>query len=218
MNKYAITYTTAPESIPAHLEVIAPDVKTAIEQATANFDKFSSLLITDCGAASEKESLLAKAKRLISKFCNDEYGYRADFSDLTNIDIAYTSVSNSLDEYYDVQVTVDLINYRLITKVDGVVRQSDEYANLETFIDDCLEYLSFDDLVSVADYYLLPGNVCVRECYASADDITFIMHDTYTDTSHDEIVSSRVTGYYYGEPDLGKTTVYMYDLGPTVKK
>ena len=36
---------------------------------------------------------LEKAKELINEYCKSEFGYDADFSDMKNIGIAYTTIT-----------------------------------------------------------------------------------------------------------------------------
>lgn len=53
-------------------------------------------------------------------------------------------------------------------------------------------------------------NTVIRECYAPADDTTFIMKDTYN--AKNELVSMEVVGFYSGEPDKEATKTYMGGL------
>ena len=58
----------------------------------------------------QDQALLEQAKELIDQFCQEEYDSYADFSDLENVGIAYTTVT---DEEIPIQVNVDLVNYRV---------------------------------------------------------------------------------------------------------
>ena len=68
----------------------------------------------------DEEVFLENAKSVINDFCMKEYEHEADFSDLSNVEVAYT---DWLDEEtgieYPVQVTVDLEEYSIFTSVDG---------------------------------------------------------------------------------------------------
>ena len=54
---------------------------------------------------------LEDAKKLISDFVEKEYGNeKVDFSDLSSIDVAYTTTD---DELYDVQTKINLENFSI---------------------------------------------------------------------------------------------------------
>ena len=59
---------------------------------------------------------LDRAKTLIDEFCAYEYASQADFSDLSRVNIAYTTVG---DEDIPLQVHVDLEGYKIERKLDG---------------------------------------------------------------------------------------------------
>jgi len=52
--------------------------------------------------------------------------------------------------------------------------------------------------------------VIIRECYAPADDMTFIRRDV--ETRDGELVSMEVVGFYSGEPDAEATKTFMGKL------
>ena len=98
---------------------------------------------------------LEKAKSLIDAFCRDEYGQDdgADFSDLTNVGIAYTTTE---DDKHEIQVSVDLVDFKINTFVDNELVGSEEYVTLENLIRNGLTGMSFDILVSLTDEQLAP--------------------------------------------------------------
>ena len=65
-------------------------------------------------AEDENITPLEKAKQLINEFCEAEYLAQADFSDLHNIGLAYTTLT---DQEFPVQVTADLIEFEIRTLV-----------------------------------------------------------------------------------------------------
>lgn len=86
------------------------------------------------------------AKKLISDYCRAEYGTKADFSDLSRIDVAYIED----DEGMPVQTYIDLVGLRLVTedyendvKTEHVIY----YRSLTQLIEDELLYLDFDNLI-----------------------------------------------------------------------
>lgn len=91
---------------------------------------------------------LVKAKAFIAEYCVREFGEdaKADFSDLSKIPIAYTTTE---DEKHEIQVYVNLVDYRIETLVDDKRVQTERYSSLEEMIENALPYLSFDELVCV---------------------------------------------------------------------
>ena len=97
------------------------------------------------------ERLMEQAKNLINDFCVDEYSSEADFSDLTRVGIAYTTIT---DKELEVQVEVDLVHSQIRTLVENQVVRFTEFKSLEDMVEHGLTGLSFDDLVSVPDRLL----------------------------------------------------------------
>mgnify|MGYP001112612293 CR=1 FL=1 len=101
--------------------------------------------------APNPERLMAQAKNLINEFCVQEYSSEADFSDLSRVGIAYTTIT---DKELEVQIEVDLIHYQIKTLVENQIVRITEYKSLEDMVEHGLTGLSFDDLVSVPDRLL----------------------------------------------------------------
>ena len=97
------------------------------------------------------ERLMEQAKNLINDFCVDEYSSEADFSDLTRVGIAYTTIT---DKELEVQVEVDLVHSQIRTLVENQVVRFTEFKSLEDMVEHGLTGLSFDDLVSVPNRLL----------------------------------------------------------------
>lgn len=98
---------------------------------------------------SDKE--LEQAKNLINSFCIGEFGNATDFTKLSSVNIAYTTIT---DAEIPIQVTLDLERYYLIRTLDGHVIDKEEYDTFQDFYENCLEVLNFDDLVYVTDEQL----------------------------------------------------------------
>ena len=96
----------------------------------------------------EPDATLTHAKNLIRDFCLDEYDSEPDFSDLSKIDIAYT---NATDEEIPIQVSVDLVGYRVERYLGEVLIDERQYESLEELTETELEALDFSELVSVTD-------------------------------------------------------------------
>ena len=91
-------------------------------------------------------SALDQAKDLIQQFYEKEYGdeEEADFSDLTNIGLAYTTTE---DERHEIQVTANLEDCTVTKYVDGVPTETRAYPSLDELIDHELRDMTFDELV-----------------------------------------------------------------------
>ena len=94
--------------------------------------------------SSPAENELDKAKRLIDEFCENEYGSPGNFTDLTSVPVAYTTLT---DDEIPAQINVDLVNFRMNSYLNDVLVGSTQYASLAELIQMELEGLSFDDLV-----------------------------------------------------------------------
>ena len=92
--------------------------------------------------------LLEKAKDLINEFCEDEYNEPADFSDLGNVGLAYTTIT---DEKIPIQVNADLVNFRIERYLNGEFLERRQYKSLEELIQNELEELVFDNLISASE-------------------------------------------------------------------
>ena len=94
------------------------------------------------------ESTLGKAKRLINQFCECEYDHGCEFKDLEHVGLAYTTTT---DDQHDLQVEVDLVNYRMVALVDWKEADVIQYDSLEHLIEEELEVLDFENLIIFAE-------------------------------------------------------------------
>lgn len=94
------------------------------------------------------ETPLDKAKWLINDFCEAEYREGADFDDLHNVGLAFTTLT---DDELPIQVTADLIDFKITYEFDGEVYNTEQYDSIEDMIENGLTGLDFSDLVSVPD-------------------------------------------------------------------
>ena len=99
------------------------------------------------------DNMLDKALELISEFAFYEYGTDEEADDarqptenLENIGILYSSYGE--EEQYIIEVTADLIHFRMNHYANGVLVRCDQYADLETMIAEELECLDFDGYYS----------------------------------------------------------------------
>ena len=96
------------------------------------------------------ENPLDKAKHLIDDFCREEYQREdgADYTDLTDVGVAYTTTE---DDKHEIQARVNLVDFRIETLADGKAVRSEQYASLEELTEKGLQALSFDDLVYLSE-------------------------------------------------------------------
>ena len=96
------------------------------------------------------ENALDKAKHLIDDFCREEYQREdgADYTDLTDVGVAYTTTE---DDKHEIQARVNLVDFRIETLADGKVVRSEQYASLEELTEKGLQALSFDDLIYLSE-------------------------------------------------------------------
>lgn len=94
------------------------------------------------------ETPLDKAKFLINDFCEAEYREGADFSDLHNVGLAFTTLT---DDELPIQVTADLVDFKITHEFDGEVFDTEQFDSIEDMIENGLTDLDFSDLVSVPD-------------------------------------------------------------------
>ena len=95
-----------------------------------------------------REKQFETAKNLINEFCLEEYGSPADFSNLSKIGIAYTTVT---DDELPIQVDVNLENFTVEKYIDNVLVDTEYYYNLSNITEKFLQNLNYDELVYVTE-------------------------------------------------------------------
>ena len=100
--------------------------------------------------AQPQEEWMRQAKDLIDAFVHEEYATDegADYHDLSRVDIAYTTTSNGAHE---LQISADLLHFRLDTYIDNRLSASKQYQSLEDMVQNCLPHLHFDEMVADAE-------------------------------------------------------------------
>ncbi len=139
-------------------------------ETTSNIDKFElhnkGVFLGNENDMPDAE--LEKAKNYINEFCQSEYGTNADFSDLSKIDLAYTTdEENGLE----IQVSADLEQYRLIYEYDGNVVREEQFNSLEDMNNSVLFVLDFGDLVDISNEEKAP---VIAESIGVEDDFSDI--------------------------------------------
>lgn len=96
--------------------------------------------------ASQNEEL-EEAKQLINVYCLEVFDQEADFSDLSHVDLAFSSTS---DSEHTVEIFADLVASRLVYQVDGETVHEITCGSLSE-LNGYLANLDFDEMVAYAD-------------------------------------------------------------------
>ena len=101
----------------------------------------------------EQAELIEQAKAIIDDYCFREFGTDegADYTDLSNINIAYTTTE---DEQHIIQASVNLVDYKMVKYIDDILVEQIEYSSLFELIQNELEDMDFDSLVIVTEEQL----------------------------------------------------------------
>ncbi len=94
------------------------------------------------------KSSLDIAKEIIDEYCQEEFECGADYSNLSEVGVAYTTTE---DEKHEIQANVNLVDFKIETLVDGTAIRTEQYGSLEDMIRRGLKTLSFDDLVYLSE-------------------------------------------------------------------
>ena len=100
-------------------------------------------------AHTAEDSDLKTAKQLINDYCIEEFDTMADFSDLSDVGLAY---STTVDDEHEIQVSADLNTYCINYAVDGETVHSVSFDSLHE-LNDHFASLYFDAMISDAEYY-----------------------------------------------------------------
>ena len=147
-------------------------------------------------AQSTELSDLDIAKQHIADYYDREFGELAEFSDFSNISLAYTT-----DEEHNlpIQVYADLEQYKLIFEYDGNVVRDEQYNTLSEMNENALSVLDFNDLVSLSDDEIasvIPTKASDLP-FKVGDDIEFQEKEWHIDSINEDrgrIMLSRDTG------------------------
>ena len=96
----------------------------------------------------EERPALDRAKELIDQFCKAEYDSPADFSDLSQVGIGHTTVT---DDEIPIQCYANLVDFRIERYLGETLIESRQSNSLEELIAHELENLDFSDLIYVTD-------------------------------------------------------------------
>lgn len=144
---------------------------------------------------------LEKAKELITEFCAEEYDSEPDFSDLRKVDIAYTTIT---DEEVPVQVSVDLMDFKLDRYIDGIIVDSRKYSSLKELTEQELTDPDFDELTAFSEEQLAK---------VALHGIQNKVVQRLTDNGEEIQIQLHVNGFYYNHYGMTDGTARYID-GP----
>ena len=93
------------------------------------------------------QAQLERAKWLINAYCMEVFEQEADFSDLSHVPLAFSSTSDSA---HTVEISVDLVSFRLSYLVDGSEAASIQCAGFHD-LNELLANLDFDEMVAFTE-------------------------------------------------------------------
>ena len=134
-------------------------------------------------------SQLDRARTLIDEFCAYEYASQADFSDLSRVNIAYTTVG---DEDIPLQVHVDLEGYKIERELDGKPLDVRQYSSVQELIENELECLDFQELVVVSDAAIQTALAAAEKAATFAELPVYCQNAAYA-REHGELEQYRVS-------------------------
>ena len=127
---------------------------------------------------------MKKANELIDHFCWVEYGSPADYNNLKEIGIAYTTI---FEDKIPLQVNVDLVNLRIERYLDNHLMDCFQYSSLQQMISEGLEHLNFQDLTYISDEALEAIRSSQKETNFSTQDVPMYFHSAAYASEHGEM-------------------------------
>ena len=97
---------------------------------------------------SDDDVSISEAKRLIETYCENEFQSPADFSDIRNIGLAYTTIT---EEEIEIQVNANLEDSSIDTYLDGILIRKSAYPSIKDLVKEELSSLSFNSLIEYSD-------------------------------------------------------------------
>ena len=131
----------------------SPAERTELAASDPDNDVFDGNTLTEAVQSAEahtaEDSDLKTAKQLINDYCIEEFDTMADFSDLSDVGLAYSTTE---DDEHEIQVSADLNTYCINYAVDGETVHSVSFDSLHE-LNDHFASLYFDAMISDAEYY-----------------------------------------------------------------
>ena len=131
----------------------SPAERAELAASDPDNDVFDGNTLTEAVQSAEahtaEDSDLKTAKQLINDYCIEKFDTMADFSDLSDVGLAYSTTE---DDEHEIQVSADLNTYCINYAVDGETVHSVSFDSLHE-LNDHFASLYFDAMISDAEYY-----------------------------------------------------------------
>ena len=131
----------------------SPSERAELAASDPYNDVFDGNTLTEAVQSAEahtaEDSDLKTAKQLINDYCIEEFDTMADFSNLSDVGLAYSTTE---DDEHEIQVSADLNTYCINYAVDGETVHSVSFDNLHE-LNDHFASLYFDAMISDAEYH-----------------------------------------------------------------
>ena len=131
----------------------SPAERAELAASDPDNDVFDGNTLTEAVQSAEahtaEDSDLKTAKQLINDYCIEEFDTMADFSDLSDVGLAYSTTE---DDEHEIQVSADLNTYCINYAVDGETVHRVPFDSLHE-LNDHFASLYFDAMISDAEYY-----------------------------------------------------------------
>lgn len=147
----------------------SPAERAELAASDPDNDVFDGNTLTEAVQSAEahtaEDSDLKTAKQLINDYCIEEFDTMADFSDLSDVGLAYSTTE---DDEHEIQVSADLNTYCINYAVDGETVHSVSFDSLHE-LNDHFASLYFDAMISDAEfhYYELHPNEKTENVFQS---------------------------------------------------
>lgn len=131
----------------------SPAERAELAASDPDNDVFDGNTLTEAVQSAEahtaEDSDLKTAKQLINDYCIEEFDTMADFSNLSDVGLAYSTTE---DDEHEIQVSADLNTYCINYAVDGETVHSVSFDSLHE-LNDYFASLYFDAMISDAEYH-----------------------------------------------------------------
>lgn len=131
----------------------SPAERAELAASDPDNDVFDGNTLTEAVQSAEahtaEDSDLKTAKQLINDYCIEEFDTMADFSNLSDVGLAYSTTE---DDEHEIQVSADLNTYCINYAVDGETVHSVPFDSLHE-LNEHFASLYFDAMISDAEYH-----------------------------------------------------------------
>ena len=182
----------------------SPAERAELAASDPDNDVFDGNTLTEAVQSAEahtaEDSDLKTAKQLINDYCIEEFDTMADFSDLSDVGLAYSTTE---DDEHEIQVSADLNTYCINYAVDGETVHSVSFDSLHE-LNDHFASLYFDAMISDAEfhYYELHPNEKKENVFQSNTPAYQVGDTVYLDNKPFEITDIRDFHVELRDPSL----------------